>query len=208
MSSFWPNSTLQYWTALTGTIFLLYQLITGLRFAWDFVRPSRLHKFQHAGSNSWACVTGASDGIGLAFAQELLAAGFNVLLHGRNATKLGKIRSQLSQEFPEREVDLVVADASKYDDSYSTVVAKISSLPGKLTVLVNNVGGIHTYPQYVSHAEIEHDAIDICINVNLRFATHLIRDLLPVLRANGPSLLANVGSVGGLIGVPYLTTYR
>jgi 17beta-estradiol 17-dehydrogenase / very-long-chain 3-oxoacyl-CoA reductase len=32
-------------------------------------------------------------------------------------------------------------------------------------------------------------------------------ELIPILQANGPSLIMNLGSAGGLAGVPYITTY-
>ncbi len=207
MSGLWTNSTLQFWTALTGTLFSLYAVTNTARFAWNFVRPSRLHQYRHADSGSWALVTGASDGIGFGFVQELLAQGFNVLLHGRNRTKLEGLQSDLQKEFSDQKIDIVVADASQYDDSYKAITEKVRTLPGKLTVLVNNVGGIHTTPTYLPHQDVPHDDIDACINVNLRFATHLIKDLIPVLRSKGPALLANIGSVGGIMGMSQMRRF-
>ncbi len=40
------------------------------------------------GANSWALVTGASDGIGKGFCQELANKGFNIILIARNPEKL------------------------------------------------------------------------------------------------------------------------
>ena len=110
---------------------------------WSFVRPSTLHVYRHSKSGSWALVTGASDGIGLGFCEELLARGFNVLLHGRNPQKLDRIIGELSTKYPERSLDKVIADASKYDNGYEEIARKVKSLHGPLTVLVNNVG---TFP--------------------------------------------------------------
>ena len=74
-------------------------------------------------------------------------------------------------------------------------------------ILVNNVGGVTTYPQYVSHSEISDAHIDNIMNVNARFPTHITRNLLPLLKENAPSLILNTGSVGGLVGVPFIVTY-
>lgn len=60
-----------------------------------FLRPSQLHKYRDSELSSWALVTGASDGIGLELARELLAQGFNVLVHGRNETKLEGVKRSL-----------------------------------------------------------------------------------------------------------------
>ena len=201
------NPMFQKLTSIFGIITLLYLTIRTTLFVWTFLRPSKLGRYCHSGSGSWALVTGASDGIGRSFSEELLKRGFNVLLHGRNAEKLERIKKDLLRAFPKRYAETVVADASEYGDNYSVILDKAKQLPGKLTVLVNNVGGITTRPQYISQAEIEHEHIDICINTNVRFSTHLTRALLPTLKENRPSVILNAGSTGGLAGVPYLVTY-
>lgn len=40
------------------------------------------------GADSWAVVTGASEGVGFAFAEELAARGFNIVLMARDLAKL------------------------------------------------------------------------------------------------------------------------
>jgi NADP-dependent 3-hydroxy acid dehydrogenase YdfG len=158
MSHVFSVNTLRTLLSLVGTAYVSYSAFAVAKFVWHFVRPSRLHIYNH--SDPWALVTGASDGIGLGFAEELLSRGFNVLLHGRNEAKLKKVVARLSEEHPSRLMDFVIADASEYGKSFEVVVKKVKSLPGKLTVLINNVGGIHTTPTYVPFSEISHDAID------------------------------------------------
>ena len=182
-------------------------MIRAVLVVWGFSRPSNLQIYCHCEPGSWALVTGASDGIGRAFAEELLSRGFNVLLHGRNPQKLEGIKDEVSKQYPKRSAETVVADASKYDDGFKALVEKARGLPGKLTVLVNIVGGVTTRPQYISHSEIPHDDIDTQLNVNIRFPTQLTRAMLPILRENGPSVILNCGSSEGVIGVPYIVTY-
>lgn len=117
------------------------------------------------------------------------------------------MKKELQADWPKRTVDTVVADASKYDDAYETVVKKAKSLDGKVTVLVNNVGGQTTRPRFTALGKCKHEDLDLCLNVNARFPTHLTASLLPLLQENSPSLILNTGSLGGLIGSPYLTTY-
>ncbi|EMC91222.1 hypothetical protein BAUCODRAFT_80496 [Baudoinia panamericana UAMH 10762] len=174
-------------------------------FVWRFVRPSLLQTYCHSPSGSWALVTGSSDGIGRGFAEELLDRGFNVLLHGRNAEKLQRLQSELAEHFPKRTVDSVVADAGSYDRPERTVVDKVKSLPGQLTILVNNVGGVHSSPAHTAFTEVTD--IDNQINVNLRFPTQLTQALLPTLKANKPALILNCGSAAGVIGLPYTVVY-
>ena len=51
-----------------------------------FVLPRRNMQARY-GANSWAVVTGASDGIGKQYAIELAKEGFNIVLMARNKAK-------------------------------------------------------------------------------------------------------------------------
>lgn len=203
----WTGETIQLTAAVLGTgVAALYTARLALHF-WGYIRPSKLQIYCHSETGSWALVTGASDGIGRGFVDELLSNGFNVLLHGRNQEKLEGIIKELAQKHPKRTVDYVVADASSADSPETAVVEKVKKLPGKLTVLVNNVGGISTKPTFVDFSRIGAESIDSQLNLNARFPTQVIAALLPTLQQNQPSLIMNCGSAGGEIGVPYITTY-
>jgi len=52
--------------------------------------PDLVKKYCSAEGESWAVVTGATDGIGLGFCEVLTKLGFNVLLISRNPEKLTK----------------------------------------------------------------------------------------------------------------------
>jgi len=76
-----------------------------------YLYPSGLPKYlrQHAnGDNSWALVTGATDGIGHALCHELSARGFNIVLHGRNEAKLTRVREEFETAHPQRHFRTVV----------------------------------------------------------------------------------------------------
>jgi len=172
-----------------------------------FLRPSSLARYLHAQPSSWALVTGASDGIGRSVAEELLRRGFNVFLHGRNENKLAERRASLLKTYPGRRIELVVVDASQPNIDFDAIVTQVKAVEGKLTVLVNNVGGMATYPQYLPLDEAPPKDLDVCMAINTHFPTRLIAALLPELKANKPSLVINCGSNAGEFGVPYITTY-
>ncbi|KAH9825418.1 putative steroid dehydrogenase 4 [Teratosphaeria destructans] len=190
-----------------GLLHLAYALYSILLWVWRSIRPSRLNIYCHAETGSWALVTGASDGIGRAFAEELLARGFNVLLHGRNQPKLHALQQSLQARFPHRTLDHVVADAARPDHPEQTVLERVHRLPGKLTVLVNNVGGIHQEPLFLALDHLTPHDLSATINCNLRFPTLLTAALLPTLKSTQPSLILNCGSFGGVVACPYITTY-
>ena len=203
----WAGKTTQSLLAAIGTAVVGICVVRASLLIWAHILPSKLHIYRHSDSGSWAIVTGASDGIGKGFSEELLARGFNVLLHGRNAKKLDGVKKDLLERFPGRSVNTVVADDSKKDDSYNVVGDKVRALQGQLDILVNNVGGAPIHPQYASLDEMTHENIDTILNLNLRFATHLTSALLPVLKENAPSLIVSTGSAVGVLGFPYLVPY-
>jgi 17beta-estradiol 17-dehydrogenase / very-long-chain 3-oxoacyl-CoA reductase len=174
-----------------------------------FLRPSSLPKYLHATPSSWALVTGSSDGIGLELARELLAQGFNVFLHGRNEAKLHGVKQKIQQSNPTRLIEIIVADASDPDCNYAAIASRVASPPdeGRLTVLINCVGGITTTPMFVPLDELPGEAIDANIAINARFPTRLTSALLPVLKSNSPALIINAGSYAGVFGLSYIATY-
>lgn len=205
-----------------GTVSLLRDFFlylgegTAIYFAFTFLlfiklqfrTSTTLPRYHHGRpGKTWALVTGASDGIGHGFAQELCAAGFNVLLHGRNASKLGKIQEALEEAYPTVQVSYVVADAASADADIDGIVEAARALPGKLTILVNNVGGQHNDPLYGALTDIDAAYMDSNINVNARFPAQLTRALMSLLMANAPSLVITMGSVSSIKGIPFLATY-
>ena len=87
-----------------------------------------------------ALITGASRGIGLACARELLLLGADVLMVARDPDHLERVRVELEEEFPAREVRAVAADLSQAEQRLE-VYDWIADLGAELQILVNNVGG-------------------------------------------------------------------
>jgi len=164
---------------------------------------------------SWALVTGASDGIGRAFAFELCSRGVNVIIHGRNEEKLLKMKKELLDKHPTRLVEIAVIDAAVYDNdaALTSLVETCKSLAkGRLRILVNNVGGANnlfggTTLRALGDTSISQ--VDTLINVNVRFPTRLTTGLLPLFTASDhpPSLIINIGSIAGVATVPYTVVY-
>lgn len=63
------------------------------------IRSSPLYAYSSS-NDAWALITGASDGIGKAFALELSSVyNFNVIIHGRNREKLERVRDEILAKY-------------------------------------------------------------------------------------------------------------
>jgi 17beta-estradiol 17-dehydrogenase / very-long-chain 3-oxoacyl-CoA reductase len=184
--------------AATGLVTLAYFVARSGTFIYTFfIRASSLSRYHHGPSKPRALITGASDGIGLALAQELASHGFSLILHGRNTSKLTHVQSDLIKLYPSIAVQTWVSNAMSSAAIEQTDLQKI--VAGlNLTVLVNNVGK--------GGAARTANEIDDIININLRFAAHLTQYLLPKLASHSPSLILNVGSSAEL-GSPWISIY-
>ncbi|KJZ71822.1 hypothetical protein HIM_08793 [Hirsutella minnesotensis 3608] len=214
-------------TSLLGAATVLVVIVKFVTSLSVYMLPSRLRRYVHnssAGDAPWAMVTGASDGIGRAFADELAERGFNVLLHGRNHDKLSLVITRLQEKHPKRAFRIWIADASlmacmncveakepqaNTDGQDATLCLERvhEAVRGlHLTVLVNNAGSGPANPIYSPLSECSASRVISNVSLNALFPLHLTRILLPVLTSNAPSLIMNISSMTDQ-GFPLLVSY-
>ncbi|USW50087.1 Putative short-chain dehydrogenase/reductase SDR, NAD(P)-binding domain superfamily [Septoria linicola] len=190
--------------ASLGALSAAYALARGVRFLTTHFLKSDLSSRYCDEAHCWALVTGASDGLGRGFAEELLSHGFNVILHGRNHAKLERVKVELIAQWPARDIDIVVLDAMKDVDDPTRMMEAIRALCGrKIKILINNVAG-ELHPLFLSHAEGSAERNRRLMNGNFIFATELTRLLLPQLIENKPSHIMNIGSGSANLPCPYI----
>jgi 17beta-estradiol 17-dehydrogenase / very-long-chain 3-oxoacyl-CoA reductase len=197
--------------AAVGGLWASYQLYRLANFTWyHFLRPYNLQKYKEGVIGSpWALVTGASDGIGVGFAEELASQGFNVILHGRNAEKLQKVSETLHAQWPGRKFKILVLDAIKDAGDSEKIQAALAEFKDlELKVLINNVGGIAgDRPTFRQFSEQDPSLINGWIDINLRFPTQFTRQLLPTLIENQPALIVNISSGAANVPSPFIAVY-
>lgn len=143
-----------------------------------------------------ALITGASAGIGLAVARELLGFGADVLLVARDADLLEQRRAELEDEFEGRCVRAFaadVADAEQRQDLFDWV----EDLGDGLHLLVNNAG-MNIVKPAIDYADEEWRAV---FETNVFAAFELSRYAHPLLTQHASSAIVNVGSVSGATSV-------
>ncbi len=149
-----------------------------------------------------AVVTGGSRGIGLMIARGLVQAGARVYVVSRNAQACQEAAAELSKV---GECVPLAADLSTLD-GVRALVAALGERESQIDVLVNNAGANWGAP----YEEFPESGWDKVVDLNLKAAFFLTRDLSPLLRkgasAEDPARVINIGSIDA-IQVPALETY-
>ncbi|WP_136443841.1 3-hydroxybutyrate dehydrogenase [Pacificoceanicola onchidii] len=146
-------------------------------------------------SASTAIVTGSTSGIGLAIAETLAEAGYNILLNGfGDPTEITEIAESLRHDYGV-EAHHSPADMS-VPEEIETMVAEGHARFGSVDVLVNNAGIQHT----AAVEEFPRDRWDQILAINLSSNFHAIQAALPIMRAQGAGRIVNVSSVHGHVG--------
>ena len=149
-----------------------------------------------------ALVTGGSAGIGRAIARELLGFGADVLLAARDTAGLDAARTELLEDFPEREVQCFACDVG-IEEQRRELLDWVEDFGEGLHILVNNAGNNISRPA-TDYSDAEWRGI---FETNVFSAFELSRYLHPLLTRHAASSIVNVGSVSGLThvrtGAPY-----
>lgn len=159
--------------------------------------------------DSWAIVTGATDGIGLEFARELAKKGYNLLLISRSAEKLQKVKEDLSKSLKQsREIRVLKIDFSQRD-VYDAIDKEVKKLPD-ISVLVNNVGVSYCTPEYfgdLSKTNKDPNFVDSMINVNIVSCTKMIQMVISKMEEQKRGIIINLSSLSAVYPTPLLSLY-
>jgi NAD(P)-dependent dehydrogenase (short-subunit alcohol dehydrogenase family) len=136
-----------------------------------------------------AIVTGASSGLGVAFAQALAEAGADVVLGARRVDRLEDTRRLV--EAAGRRTHVVKTDVADPEDCQQLVDEAVSEL-GRVDVLVNNAGIGTAYPATRETPEQFRQVIDVNLNGCYWMAQACGRVMQP------GSSIVNISSVLGL----------
>ncbi|MFD2965936.1 SDR family NAD(P)-dependent oxidoreductase [Sphingobacterium bambusae] len=137
-------------------------------------------------------ISGSTQGIGLAIAQQLLSEGASVIINGRDETKTKQTLDRLKEEFPQGDIHAIQADFCKIDE-----VEKLLNELGDVDILVNNVG-IFGIDDFYTTADKDWYTY---FEVNVMSGMRLSRRLLPKMIANNFGRIIFISSESG-VNVP------
>lgn len=146
-----------------------------------------------------ALITGASSGIGRAFAKNLASRGFNLILTARRKELLEELREEI-HTFSGVKIKIICCDLSKAEECkelYNRVK------PIKPDLVINNAGfGLFgRFDQTDLDRELE------MIDVNIKSVHILTKLFVKEFRERNYGFLLNVSSIAGFMAGPLMATY-
>ncbi len=148
------------------------------------------------GRGKTALVTGASSGIGKAFAELLAEKGYTLVLTARRRDRLEELATALGQRHNVA-THIIVADLSQPDAS-SAIASELRLKNLTIDLLVNNAGygvpGSYTHVTWADHSRF--------MQVMVTAVLDLTYQLLPGMIERGWGRIVNIASVAGLVPAP------
>lgn len=188
------------------------------KFAWRLLgtiyrytlRPSHtVTKF-----GKYAIVTGATDGIGRAYAIALAKEGMSLILISRTESKLKSMAEEIDNlqiirgtpppPPPREKTRVVVCDYSTFDEcTRHRVAATLEGLD--IGILINNVGVSYRYPMY--YHELSTNEIGNIIDMNIHSTVHMTKLVIGGMIQRRRGTIMNVSSGSAGYTMPLLAEY-
>ena len=148
-----------------------------------------------------ALITGASSGIGEAFAHQLAARGMHLILVARSQDKLLSLADALGREHGCR-TKVLVADLSDPDQA-SGLADRVKSAGLQADLIINNAGfGTHGRFTRQSAAQERREVL-----LNALAPLEIAHAFVPGMVERGGGAIINVASSAGFQATPYMSTY-
>ncbi|HDP80101.1 MAG TPA: SDR family oxidoreductase [Spirochaetes bacterium] len=142
--------------------------------------------------NKTAVITGATSGIGAAFARRLASEGYDLLVTGRRKALIEKQAAELSDKYGVK-VTVIIAELSLEKDLRG-LEKRLSALE-RVDFLVNNAG----YGVYENFADTGADEHERMVRVHVTAPVRLTRAVLPGMISRKSGAVINLSSVGSFI---------
>src|SRR5688572_33420545 len=147
-------------------------------------------------------VTGASGGIGEAFANVVSEDGFDLILVSRNENELNRVRGLVAAKFPKRNISVIALDLAEADAG-SRLAGELKERQLMPDVLINNAG----YGLFGRTSELPYEEQIGIVDLNVRALTDLTLRLLPTMVARRGGGILNVASTAAFLPGPFMSLY-
>ena len=147
-----------------------------------------------------ALVTGASSGIGEAYARELAARGYDLVLVARSTDKLHQLRDEFGEKVA---IEVLPADLTDRPEMHHVEERLAATTPSPIDLLVNNAG----FGTTGRFDELSLEQEDREIRLNVLAVMRLSHAVLPGMVKRGKGGIINVSSIAGFQPAPGNATY-
>ena len=154
----------------------------------------------HFTKRKTACITGATSGIGAAFAKRFAEQGYDLIITGRRKEKIESLSNALSTE---NEIDVEVVILELSDDIEIALFAKKIGEMRNIEILVNNAGFAK---ENLFHKEI-FSTYEAMLKVHNLATIQLCHAVLPNMVSNKKGIIINVSSLGAFLPLPINAVY-
>jgi short-subunit dehydrogenase len=172
----------------------------GLVSALWFRRSRAPSAYRPGDGARWAVITGASSGIGAAFARRLAGDQYHLLLIARRRERLEQLGAELSRQHSVR-VETLPADLAR-DADIAGAAQRVSELD-RLALLVNNAG----FGTVGAFASLSATSQTDMIRLHTEAPARLTRAALPAMLARKQGAIINVSSTAAFFALPGNATY-
>ena len=151
--------------------------------------------------DKYTLITGASEGIGKALAVECAKNGLNILIVALPGNELQQLQQQLIKEYNVK--CFVLGIDVTAEKSFCTIYNWVKQNGFKVNILINNIGvGSKGFFE-----NTETEFYNKQLQLNIHATTMLSRFFIDDLKANAPSHILNLGSMGGFFNIPGKAVY-
>lgn len=156
----------------------------------------------HPGTARRALITGATAGLGAAFARRLAADGYDLVVVARDAERLAETAENLHDTYGV-EVEALSADLAT-EKGCKSVERRVSDATRRIDFLVNNAG-IGLQKGFVAGDVADEDRL---LKLNVRAVMRLTHAAVPSMMDRGWGAVVNVSSVAGFGPIMPGSTYN
>ncbi|XP_076471659.1 very-long-chain 3-oxoacyl-CoA reductase-B-like [Babylonia areolata] len=154
-------------------------------------------------AGAWAVVTGCTDGIGKAYAEQIAKRGLNVVLISRTKSKLEEQAKDIESRFKVK-TKVIAADFTR-PDVYAHIQQELNGLD--VGTLVNNVGMSYNHPEFFDQLDDRDQVVMNMINCNVTSVAMMTSVVLPGMVAKKRGVIINIASAAGHTPTPLLALY-
>jgi short-subunit dehydrogenase len=148
-----------------------------------------------------ALVTGASAGIGKAFARRLAQEKIDLFLVARSGDKLQQLADELSKTYGVR-VEFLTQDLTE-PSAAENVFNAVQAQDWQIDLLINNAG----FGDYGAFAHSDRPKQLSMVQLNILSLVDLTYQFLPGMLDRNNGNIINLSSIGGFQPIPYMSIY-